>query len=139
MLRNIPLLIIPFIIFNLGLTGLIGGEAGADQWEMVILSLPMMSGGTWNLTLGDLVILIALVLLFVEMVKATRTSNASVVDHLLSTFVFVAFLVEFLLVRGAAHSVFFILMVIALFDVLAGFSISLRAAGRDISYTRETP
>jgi hypothetical protein len=72
-------------------------------------------------------------------VKATRTSNASVVDHLLSTFVFVAFLVEFLLVRGAAHSVFFTLMVIALFDVLAGFSISLRAAGRDVSYTRENP
>lgn len=139
MLRNIPLLIIPFIIFNLGLTGIISDAAGTDPWAMVILSMPMMSSGTWNLTLGDLLILIALVLLFVEMVKATRTSTASVVDHLLSTFVFVAFLVEFLLVRGAAHSVFFILMVIALFDVLAGFSISLRAAGRDVSYTRETP
>jgi hypothetical protein len=138
-LRNIPLLIIPFIIFNLGLTGIIGDAAGTDPWEMVILAVPMMSGGIWNLPLGDLLILIALVLLFAEMVKATRTSNASVVDHLLSTFVFVAFLVEFLLVRGAAHSVFFILMVIALFDVLAGFSISLRAAGRDVSYTRETP
>jgi hypothetical protein len=138
-LRNIPLLIIPFIIFNLGLTGLISVDGAADPWGMIILSLPMMSGGTWNLTLGDLLLLIALVLLFAEMVKATRTSNASVVDHLLSTFVFVAFLVEFLLVRGAAHSVFFILMVIALFDVLAGFSISLRAAGRDVSYTRENP
>ncbi|MGE3306390.1 MAG: hypothetical protein AB7I52_10505, partial [Rhizobiaceae bacterium] len=63
----------------------------------------------------------------------------SVIDHLLSTFVFVAFLVEFLLVRGAAHSVFFFLMVIALFDVLAGFSISLRAANRDITYSRDTP
>lgn len=139
MLRNIPLLIIPFIIFNLGLTGIISDAAGTDPWAMVILSVPMMSSGIWALTLGDLLILIALVLLFVEMVKATRTSTASVVDHLLSTFVFVAFLVEFLLVRGAAHSVFFILMVIALFDVLAGFSISLRAAGRDVSYTRETP
>ena len=65
--------------------------------------------------------------------KSTRTSNASVLDHLLSTFVFVAFLVEFLLVRGAAHPVFFVLMVIALIDVLAGFSVSLRSAGRDIS------
>jgi uncharacterized membrane protein YczE len=138
-LRNIPLLIIPFIIFNLGLTGIISDAAGTDPWEMIILAVPMMSGGIWNLPLGDLLILVALVLLFAEMVKATRTSNASVVDHLLSTFVFVAFLVEFLLVRGAAHSVFFILMVIALFDVLAGFSISLRAAGRDVSYTRENP
>ena len=38
-----------------------------------------------------------------------------------------------LLVNGAAHSVFFILMVIALFDVLAGFSISIRSAGRDLN------
>ena len=57
-----------------------------------------------------------------------------VVDHLLSTFVFVAFLVEFLLVEGAAHPVFFVLMVISLIDVLAGFSVSLRAAGRDVSF-----
>jgi hypothetical protein len=56
-----------------------------------------------------------------------------VIDHLLSTFVFVAFLVEFLLVQGAAHAVFFVLMVISLIDVLAGFSVSLRSAGRDVS------
>ena len=54
-------------------------------------------------------------------------------DHLLSTLVFVAFLVEFLLVKGAAHSVFFTLMLIALVDVLSGFSVSMRSAGRDIN------
>jgi hypothetical protein len=54
-------------------------------------------------------------------------------DHLLSTFVFVAFLVEFLLVKGAAHSIFFTLVVIALIDVLAGFSVSMRSASRDIN------
>jgi hypothetical protein len=36
-------------------------------------------------------------------------------------------------VKGAAHSVFFTLMVIALVDVLAGFSVSMRAATRDIN------
>ena len=56
------------------------------------------------------------------------------IDHLLSTFVFVAFLVEFLLVPGAAHSVFFTLMLIALVDVLAGFSVSIRSAGRDVNF-----
>ena len=63
----------------------------------------------------------------------TRTTNASVVDHLLSTFVLVAYLAEFLLARGAAHPVFFILMLISFIDVLAGFSVSLRAAGRDVN------
>ena len=51
-----------------------------------------------------------------------------------SKFVFAAFLIEFLLVSGAAHSVFFALMMIALVDVLAGFSVSIRAAGRDVNF-----
>jgi len=132
MLANIPLLIIPFILYNLGLAGLVG-DGTADPWAIQLFSVSMMSGGVWSMTLADALVLLALVLLFVEMVKSTRTSNASVVDHLLSTFVFVAFLVEFLLVDGAAHSLFFVLMVIALFDVLAGFSVSIRSAGRDIT------
>ncbi|TIM62070.1 MAG: hypothetical protein E5Y60_27920, partial [Mesorhizobium sp.] len=90
-------------------------------------------GGVFSMTLGDLIVLIGLLLFFVEILKSTRTTSVSIMDHLLSTFVFVAFLVEFLLVKGAAHSVFFILMVIALVDVLAGFSVSMRAASRDIT------
>ena len=132
MLRSVPLLIVPFILFNLGLAGMLG-TGTATPWDQVLFNLPMMSGGSFSMTLGDLLVLVALLLLFVEILKATRTSNASVVDHLLSIFVFVAFLVEFLLVEGAAHPVFFVLMTISLIDVLAGFSVSLRAAGRDIS------
>jgi hypothetical protein len=132
MLGAVPLLIIPFILYNLGLTGVFGGDP-ADVWATQLLSVQMMSGGVWTMTLGDVLIVIALLLFFVEIVKATRTSNTSVVDHLLSTFVFVAFLVEFLLVQGAAHSVFFTLMVISLIDLLAGFSVSIRSAGRDVN------
>jgi len=78
-------------------------------------------------------ILIGLIFLFLEMVKSARTTSASIMDHLLSTLVFVAFLVEFLLVKGAAHSIFFTLMIIALFDVMAGFAVSMRSASRDIN------
>lgn len=83
---------------------------------------------------ADGLVLLALVLLFFEIMKSTRTSNRSILDHLLSTFVFVAFLVEFLLVRGAATSLFFTLMMIALVDVLAGFSVTIRASGRDVNF-----
>ena len=72
-------------------------------------------------------IVVSLVLLFIEVLKATRTGSWSVIDHMLSMFVFVAFLVEFLLVRDAATQVFFILMVIAFIDVIAGFSVSIRS------------
>ena len=38
MLGSIPLLIIPFILYNIGLTGVIG-EAGGDPWTTELFSL----------------------------------------------------------------------------------------------------
>ena len=40
---------------------------------------------------------------------------------------------EFLLVGAAASSVFFLLMVMALIDVVAGFTVSITSAGRDVT------
>jgi hypothetical protein len=131
MFAHIPLMIVPFILYNLGLLGLFGG--GDSPWSIELFAIPMMSGGIFSMTIADMLIVVALLLSFFEVLKSTRTSNASVIDHLLSTFVFVAFLVEFLLVRGAATSLFFTLMLITLVDVLAGFSVSLRASSRDVN------
>tara|TARA_R110002126_G_scaffold54099_20_gene146427 strand:+ start:1708 stop:2109 length:402 start_codon:yes stop_codon:yes gene_type:complete len=130
MLVVIPLMIIPLILYNVVM---LGPGAGVGGLENLILEVPMLSGATWTMNVGDLFILIGLVLLFVEILKATRTGAFSVVDHLLSTFVFVAFLLEFLLVKSAATQVFFVLMAISFIDVIAGFSVSIRSAGRDVS------
>jgi hypothetical protein len=130
MLSRFPLLAIPLILFNLGLYGLLGGD---DPFIRSLFTVEMMSGGTWTMTIGDVIVLVALLILFVEIMKSTVTGMASIIDHLLSTVVFVAYLVEFLLVAGASTSLFFTLMVIALIDVLAGFSVSIRSAGRDIN------
>ncbi|MGH6808137.1 MAG: hypothetical protein ACREEJ_15045, partial [Ensifer adhaerens] len=65
--------------------------------------------------------------------KATRTGTRALMDHLLSMVLFIAFLVEFLLVAPAATQIFFILMTISFIDVIAGFSVSMRSAGRDVS------
>ena len=53
-----------------------------------------------------------------------------------STALFVVFLVEFLLLAPAASSTFFILMAMALVDVVAGFTISITGAGRDVTMGR---
>ena len=52
---------------------------------------------------------------------------------MLSMVLFVAALVEFLLVKNAATQIFFILMTISFIDVIAGFAVSIRTAGRDLS------
>jgi hypothetical protein len=130
MLGHLPLMIVPFLLYNVGLAGFFDG---ADPWPAELFSLTMISGGVWSMTLKDLMILVALALLFIEVLKSTRTSNASILDHILSVAVFVLFLVEFLLVERAATSLFFVLTAVALVDVLAGFTISLRAASRDVN------
>jgi hypothetical protein len=135
LLTNVPLMIVPFIVYNLAALGLIGGDS-TDLWQNEVMALGMISGATWSMSLGDLMIALGLLLLFFEILKATRTGANSILDHLLSTFVFVAYLVEFLLVRSAAHSVFFILMVITFVDVIAGFSVTIRSAVRDVSVER---
>ncbi|MCO6051289.1 hypothetical protein NGM99_16005 [Mesorhizobium sp. RP14(2022)] len=130
MLASVPLLVIPLILFNLGL----GAFSDLDPWQQPLLSFVMVQGNLFTLDRGTALVVLALVLLFFELLKSTRTSNASVLDHLLSIFVFVAFLLEFLLVPAAGQGMFLVLTVIALVDVLAGFTVSLRAAGRDVHF-----
>jgi hypothetical protein len=128
-LAALPLTIIPFILYNLLMI------MGVDlSTSLVGDGITMMSGGVWKLTWGDVLLLIGIVVLFIEIVKATYTGTASMIDHGLSMVVFIAFLVEFLMVSRAASSVFFLLMMTALIDVIAGFTIGIRVAKRDIGF-----
>ena len=132
MLFAIPLLIIPFALYNVAMAGLFGG-GGVAVLESEVLAVNMLSGTTWTMAFGDLLIFIALVLLFVEILKATRPGSRALLDHMLSMVLFVVFLVEFLLVQGAATQIFFILMTITFVDVIGGFAVAIRSAGRDVS------
>ncbi len=132
MITHVPLMAVPLIVYNVVLAGLLGSTTGSP-WDDQIWSVLMISGAAWVMTLGDLMVALGLILLFFEILKATRVGVNSIIDHLLSTFIFVAFLVEFLLVEGAATAVFFMLMLMTLVDVLAGFSVSIRSATRDVS------
>jgi hypothetical protein len=95
--------------------------------------IAMLSGGLWVITLSDVLIAATLFLLFIEILKATQTGGNSLVDHALSTVVFIICLIEFLVVPEAATSLFFIITLVALIDVIAGFSVTIRAARRDFS------
>jgi hypothetical protein len=128
MLVNFPLFLISFAIYNM-IVFLTPGVS----WGDTIFSVPMQSGATWAVTAGDALIALTLFFLFFEVLKSTAHSSRSLFDHLLSTLVFIAALIEFLLVREAATSVFAILLLIALVDVLGGWSVSVRTARRDLT------
>jgi hypothetical protein len=132
-LRVIPLIFISFVLYNV--IAFLGG-AGASPDEIFrrpLFSLPMLSGARWTFSWGDLLILLTMALLFIELIKATFTSSSAMIDHGLSMVVFIACLIEFIVARQAATSVFFFIMVAALIDVVAGFSIGMRTARRDLN------
>jgi hypothetical protein len=128
-LRSIPLLVIAFILYNVIVLAF-GKEALGN---LALPEITMLSKGVWRFTWGDFIILTTLLLLFAELIKATYTTASSLVDHGLSMLVFIACLVEFLMAEPAASSVFFLVMVAAAIDVVAGFTIGIRVAQRDLT------
>ena len=139
MFRLFPLLLIPLGIYNLFALG--GGVIGHyDIQDLLSIkhSVPihMFSGDTWNFSFGDLLILGSLLLLFVEVVKATRTTSNEIINHGLSMLTFVVALIEFITLKGFATSPFFFIMVMTLFDVIAGYTISIVAAEHDLGLGR---
>jgi hypothetical protein len=124
----IPLLLIAFAIYNM-----IAFLTPGVSWTAPLFTLTMPSQALWAVTVGDVLIAFALFLLFFEVLKAARNTARSVFDHVLSTLIFIGALVEFLLVKEAGTSVFAILLIIALVDVLGGWSVAVRTARRDFS------
>jgi hypothetical protein len=82
-----------------------------------------------------MMVLIGLITLYIEIFKSTRTSSISIVDHTLSTIVFVAFLVSWMILPWTAgdkgDSTFLLLTIMSFIDVIAGFTITIAAARRD--------
>jgi hypothetical protein len=127
-IRALPLLVFAFVLYNvIALT--LGEEALGRQ----IFELRLLSGGLWKFTWGDLVLLVTLLLLFVEIVKSTFTTTSTLIDHALSMIVFMAVGAEFLIVPQAATSVFFLILVASLIDVIGGYTIGIRVARRDLN------
>jgi hypothetical protein len=127
-LIGFPLLVIPFAIYNM-----IAFLTPGVLWTDKIATVHLASSADWTVTSEDVLITFAVLLLPIEILKATRIGIRSIVDHILSMILFIAMLVEFILVKQAGTSTFFILMVISMVDVMAGFTVTLRTAQRDMT------
>ena len=131
-MRYVPLLVVPLLLYN-AFAFLIFPNYQADFREADLLKVTMPSGAAFELTVSTTIIVMALVLLAMEVVKAARIGAGSIVDHVLATILLIVFVVEFLLVPEAATGTFLVLTVIALVDLMCGFAVSIRTASRDIT------
>ena len=128
-LQFIPLFsIILFTYWGLHFTGTF-----PSMLDHAALEITLPSAAISRPRYADLMVIFGIIILFIELFKSTQTSQTSIVDHILSTFVFIAFLVCWLIYPWAGHPAFFIITMMSFLDVIAGFTITISAARRDVS------
>lgn len=136
MFAAFPLLALPVLVYNLvalaTLQGGFGSQAANARFTEPLFTVSMTSGSPWPVSLSDLLLAGALVVLFIELLKSTTSRRIAIINHSLSMILFIVCLVEFLLAPAFATSTFFLLTVMVLLDVLAGFIVTIVAARRDI-------
>ena len=139
MFAAFPLLVLPVLIYNviaLALPGAFGGDATARMAE-VVFDIPMASRASWQVTIGDLLLAASLIVLFVELLKSTTSRKLAIINHGLSLLLFIICLVELLLAPAFATSTFFLITLMVLLDVLAGFIVTIVSARRDIDFAQD--
>ena len=128
--ESFPLLALAMALFAL-LNFATYGSSGT--WYMQdILHIRVLSGDTWVIHGGDAFLGLSLVLLFVEIVRATSTTAPSILNHAFSALVFVSALVMFVTLPGYANSPFGLFTLMTLVDFVAGFIVTTVAARRDV-------
>ena len=129
-----PLILIAVILYNLVYFG--GAVAGHHDMQSILdqsFALKMFSGDVWRVTVSDLLELATLAMLFVEIVRAARSSSREILNHAFSMLTFCVALVEFIVLKGFSTSAFFMITAMCLFDVVAGYTISIVSARRDLA------
>jgi hypothetical protein len=136
MFQTFPLLGVSLLIYALLSLTL---QPGATPWyDTESLNVRMMSGDFWRITAGHLYIGFSMFLLFVELLRATRSSNASIMNHALSVLVFITAILLFITVKGYGNSIFFLYTAMTFLDFMAGFIITTATTRRDIAFTRQS-
>ena len=87
-----PLLLIPLAIYNI-IVFLMPTVSLGDT----IVTVPLMSGTGWPVTLSDILLALAVLMLLFEVIKGARPGAKFLTDHLLSLIVFGAAAAEFVL------------------------------------------
>ena len=99
-----PLLLIPLAIYNI-IVFLMPDVSFTDP----LVKVTLMSGAEWAVTLSDVLLTLAILLLLAEVIKGARPGAKYLTDHLLSLIVFGAAAAEFVLWPKFGTSTYFLL------------------------------
>ena len=132
MLRAFPMILIAVAAYNALIYGGLG--LGHDAAFMLgqSVTVPVFSGDAWKVSVGDGLVTLSLLLLFVETINAARIAHRAIAGHILSMLTFAGAATEFVTLKGFGTSPFFLITAMCLFDVVAGYTIAIIAARRDL-------
>ena len=116
-----PLLLIPLAIYNI-IVFLMPDVSFTEP----LVKLTLMSGAEWTVTLSDVLLALAILLLLAEVIKGARPGAKYLTDHLLSLIVFGAAAAEFVLWPKFGTSTYFLLTALSLVDFLSGLALRTR-------------
>jgi hypothetical protein len=127
-------MMVPVVIYNvlaLGGSTFSSVDAVRERLDTDFLAVDMASNVTWDITPGHALIALSLLMLFFELLKSTGIGRAAVMNHAFSMCLFIICIIEFLMLPAFATSVFFLVMLMCLLDVMAGFMVTIASARRD--------
>jgi hypothetical protein len=116
-----PLLLIPLAIYNI-IVFLMPDVSFTDP----LVKLTLMSGAEWTVTLSDVLLTLAILLLLAEVIKGARPGAKYLTDHLLSLIVFGAAAAEFVMWPKFATSTYFLMTALSLVDFVSGLALRTR-------------
>ncbi|MEQ1811527.1 MAG: hypothetical protein ABL889_16470 [Terricaulis sp.] len=132
-LRAIPLLLFPAILYAAVAMTMDHGAIRASL-DQIFLSINLPSGADFTVTRGHALTMLAAGLLFIEVVKSTSTSTASLVENVLAFVVFIVAFIFFLLNPAFGTIEFALIMAMMLIDFMAGFVVMTISSRRDVSW-----
>lgn len=128
----VPLLAIPILLYGLFALVLSGGQ-GPDLFaqgiERPLTYVTLPSGSPWAISGGDLLVLMALIILFFELTRGVGVSRFAIVHHTLAVLLALGCAGAFLVLDAFSTSSFFFLMVMCWLDMIGGVIFNIASAG----------
>jgi hypothetical protein len=125
-----PLLLLPMLYFNFMVIAVYGMDAvKVNAWlASSAFEITMFSGAVWSMTQADVIVAAGMGLLFIEVLKSIGSPMLSLVNHGIAVMTLLVYVVQFISFPAFTVSTFFLLGLMQLIDVIAGYTITIVAS-----------
>jgi hypothetical protein len=127
----IPLLVLPVIAYGVLAVTIGGGLTSPDAQAVFVAPMVRFAtqgGGSWPVSPSDVLLASGLLVAFLDLLKGAADRRVAIANHALSIGLFVVCLAAMLLTPAFATSTFFLLTLMVLLDLVAGFIVAIAPA-----------